>query len=690
MLSVVAGASAASGDVMQNGSFEESLAGWTAFGGSAALARDGVVGTSAAKVSGTTSRFGIYTDYWPVTGAAAGDVYSSTAWFRSDQPGSTACLRVREWDSGGAQVVDFQDACLTLQSGWVQVSVSYTVRTAGDRLEAYVFENGSSGKTFEVDGVALANGGGASAPPPPAPAPAPDTTIASGPASTTSDTSASFTFTSNVSNATFQCALDGAAFAACSSPKSYSGLSVASHTFQVRAVDGSGTVDPSPGSQTWTVQAPPPPAPAPASGDTMQNGSFEGSLSGWTAFGGAAALANDGKVGSSAAKITATTARFGIYTDYWPVSSATAGDVYTSTAWFRSDQPGYTVCLRVREWDASGSTVVDYRDACQTLTAGWAQATVSYTVQTGGDLLEAYVFENGANRASFEVDAVTLANGTAAPAPTPVSGDPVLVTAGDIQANCTSSAAPQTADLAASLGASVYMALGDETDDGTSSRLSSCFSPSWGRFGSLLYPAAGNHDYDQPNAAPYFSYFGSRAGDPAQGWYSFDVGSWHVVVLNSNCSQVGGCTSSSAQVAWLQNDLAAHRTTCTLAAFHHPLFTSVPEPYGNDASPLALWQALYAGGADVILNAHSHSYERFAPQAPDATVDTARGIREFIVGTGGAEPDGSRAGAAKNSEAWNGTTSGVLKLVLRSTGYDWSYLSAGNSWSDSGSAACHQ
>jgi hypothetical protein len=141
----------------------------------------------------------------------------------------------------------------------------------------------------------------------------------------------------------------------------------------------------------------------------------------------------------------------------------------------------------------------------------------------------------------------------------------------------------------------------------------------------------------------------------------------------------------------LQQDLAAHPAQCTIAFWHHPLFTSVPEPSGNDASTQPLWQVLYANGADVIVNAHSRSYERFAPQTPTGALDTTNGIREFIVGTGGGSLDGTRSSVAPNSQAWSGTAFGILQLTLHPGSYDWRFVSAagGASYTDSGSASCH-
>ena len=273
----------------------------------------------------------------------------------------------------------------------------------------------------------------------------------------------------------------------------------------------------------------------------------------------------------------------------------------------------------------------------------------------------------------------------------PGSGDPVLVAAGDIHGDCAASQAGATAQTIDASGANAVVANGDLTNTGSLYQMDNCFGSTWGRFGARLYPVLGNHEYDQTAGAQgYFSYFGPRAGSPSQGWYSFDLGTWHVVVLNSNCSRVGGCDTGSAQLAWLQQDLAAHPAACTLAFWHHPLYTSVPEPLGNDQTTAPLWDALANAGADVIVNSHSRSYERFAPQTSAGVADAPRGVREFIAGTGGGELDGTRPSTAANSEAWNSSSFGVLKLTLHAGSYDWSFVNAaGGTYTDSGSAACH-
>ncbi|HYF27522.1 MAG TPA: chemotaxis protein CheB, partial [Baekduia sp.] len=206
------------------------------------------------------------------------------------------------------------------------------------------------------------------------------------------------------------------------------------------------------------------------------------------------------------------------------------------------------------------------------------------------------------------------------------------------------------------------------------------YDKSWGRVKGITRPAPGNHEYltsggtdctsANANAAGYFRYFGTAAGDPSKGYYSFDVGTWHIVVLNSECTDVGGCSATSPQGQWLRADLAAHANVCTLAYWHIPLFSS-----GGRASSRyrSFWDALYSAGAEIVLSGHDHIYERFAPQRPDGTADAAHGIRQFVVGTGGSNHT-SLSTAFANSEVRNSTTYGVLRLTLRPTGYDWRFV----------------
>ena len=216
------------------------------------------------------------------------------------------------------------------------------------------------------------------------------------------------------------------------------------------------------------------------------------------------------------------------------------------------------------------------------------------------------------------------------------------------------------------------------------------YDPAWGAGGglkSITRPAPGNHEYQTAGASGYFDYFGPSAGERGKGYYSFDVGAWHVVALNSNCSQVGGCGRNSRQVRWLRSDLAASATRCTLAYWHHPRFSS--SSYGSNTDTKAFWQALYDRGADVVLVGHAHHYERFAPQDASGRRDEARGLREFVVGTGGKSLY-SFTSVQPNSEVRHSGTYGVLKLTLGATSYEWQFVpEAGKTFADSGSAACH-
>jgi hypothetical protein len=275
-----------------------------------------------------------------------------------------------------------------------------------------------------------------------------------------------------------------------------------------------------------------------------------------------------------------------------------------------------------------------------------------------------------------------------APPPPPANGKTaVVLAAGDI-ASCRSPGDEATAALVQATPAASVLTLGDNAyESGSESEYASCYAPTWGQFLARTHPAVGNHEYLTPDASAYFSYFGAAAGPPDKGYYSFDVGAWHLVSLNSNCSRAGGCGEGSPQLTWLRADLATHRTRCTLAFWHHPRFSS--GEHGNQMQMAPIWQALYTAGADVVLSGHDHDYERFAPQDGNGGADAARGIREFVVGTGGKNhyPFSS---PQPNSEVRNDTTFGVIELTLRPTGYDWQFLpEAGKTFTDSGSGACH-
>ncbi len=272
--------------------------------------------------------------------------------------------------------------------------------------------------------------------------------------------------------------------------------------------------------------------------------------------------------------------------------------------------------------------------------------------------------------------------------PSPPSGeDRVLVGAGDI-ASCSSRGDEATAALLDAIPGTVYT-LGDNVyDSGSTSEFTTCYHPTWGRHKVRTRPAAGNHDYGTVGAAGYYGYFGAAAGDPGRGYYSYDLGAWHVVVLNSNCAAVGGCGPGSPQERWLRADLAAHPSPCILAYWHHPRWSS-GTTHGSSTSMASLWDLLYDHGADVVLAGHEHHYERFAPMDKAGARDDAPGIRSFLVGTGGRSHYGFGA-SLPTSEARNSDTYGLLKLTLMPDGYEWQFVpEAGKTYTDSGSAPCH-
>ena len=283
---------------------------------------------------------------------------------------------------------------------------------------------------------------------------------------------------------------------------------------------------------------------------------------------------------------------------------------------------------------------------------------------------------------------------TPAPAPgptaTPVAGgsDAILAGAGDIADS--GPGAEATAKLLDVIPGTVATFGDNAYNSGKDSEFANYYNPSWGRHKSRTRPAAGNHDYGTPGAAGYYKYFGAAAGDPSEGYYSYNLGAWHVVVLNSNCAKItGGCGSGSGQEQWLRTDLAAHPTKCTLAYWHHPRYSSGTE-HGNATFMRDIYKALYDLGADVVFSGHEHNYERFAPQDADGNLDTARGIRQFVVGTGGAHHYGFVSTPVPHSEVRNSDTYGVIQLTLHSGSYDWKFLpEAGKTFTDSGSQGCH-
>src|SRR4051812_1739596 len=254
--------------------------------------------------------------------------------------------------------------------------------------------------------------------------------------------------------------------------------------------------------------------------------------------------------------------------------------------------------------------------------------------------------------------------------PPPVPADAaVLVGAGDI-ATCEGQADEATAALLASIPGTVFAAGDLAYPDGSDRDFSECYDPSWGAVKARTLPALGNHELDDgADAKGYFDYWGSRAGSPAAPWYAVDVGTWRVVVLDSNCGAVS-CAADGPQAAWLREELAAHPARCRAVIWHHPRFSS--GEHGDDVAMSDLWQLLDEAGTDLALVGHDHDYERFAPMHGDGTADPG-GIREFVVGTGGAplRPVGD---TRPGTEVHQSDSHGVLRLALRPDGYDWAFI----------------
>ncbi|MFL5782452.1 MAG: LamG-like jellyroll fold domain-containing protein [Thermoleophilaceae bacterium] len=355
----------------------------------------------------------------------------------------------------------------------------------------------------------------------------------------------------------------------------------------------------------------------------------------------------------------------------------------------------------------SGSTLLLYRNGVEV--ARRSDLPAAATAALGGDIGQS----SGSYPAKGAIDEVAVYNAALSAstlqqhygAAQPQIPDPVIGAAGDIACDPTDPGynggdgtpgrcqQKATSDLVAGTGLTGVLTLGDEQyDDATLTKFNQVYGPTWGRANSLNHPGIGNHEYLVPGAVGYFDYFngvgnfGGPAGDRDKGYYSFDVGAWHVIELNSNCTEVS-CSSGSAQETWLRSDLAASGAQCTLAFWHHPRFSSGLA--GNNSNMGTLFTDLYNANADLVLTAHDHLYERFAPQTPGAVADSARGIREFVVGTGGKSlVDWGTLKA--NSEVRDNSTFGVLQVTLHPTSYDWKFVPiAGQSFTDSGSTSCH-
>jgi len=268
----------------------------------------------------------------------------------------------------------------------------------------------------------------------------------------------------------------------------------------------------------------------------------------------------------------------------------------------------------------------------------------------------------------------------------------VLVGAGDIASCKDPGGARATAKLIEQIPGTVFAAGDLVYEKGSAEEFKDCYGPAWGRFKDRTKPALGNHEYVDPTASGYFQYWGAQAGPAGKGYYSYELGDWHIVVLNTNCyaKDLGGCGAGSPQESWLKEDLAKRPSVCVLAYGHHALFSSgVFKKHAVHPELKQLWEDLYAAHADLVLAGHEHSYERFAPQDPDGKADPANGIREIVAGTGGRSHD-LLGLAAPNSEVREWDTYGVLKFKLSPGNYTWEFIpEAGKSFHDAGGGVCH-
>jgi hypothetical protein len=274
------------------------------------------------------------------------------------------------------------------------------------------------------------------------------------------------------------------------------------------------------------------------------------------------------------------------------------------------------------------------------------------------------------------------------------AADPTIAAAGDIACGPAETGVfpcqqVATSGLLLAMNPTAVLTLGDnQYNSGSLSDYNAFYNPSWGRLKAITHPVIGNHEYGSANASGYFSYYGSAAGPKPGGYYSFDVGTWHLIALNANCDQVpGGCGLGSPEEQWLKADLAAHPAVCTLAFEHQPLWAT---PTFAEPRVLPLFQDLYDANAEILLTGHDHIYDRFAPSRPDQTVDNARGVQQFIVGTGGRDLSGLGPDNP-NSQVRDNDTFGVFKLTLHPSSYDWQFVPAGGGggFTDAGTRNCH-
>lgn len=294
--------------------------------------------------------------------------------------------------------------------------------------------------------------------------------------------------------------------------------------------------------------------------------------------------------------------------------------------------------------------------------------------------------------------ASTPATPTPAPTPFPTPNFPVIMAAGDISCDSATPQLPckskETSDLLVSekalRSAVIVLPLGDlQYEAGTLAEFRKNYHTTWGRLNDNSRPAPGNHEYDTRGATGYFDYFASvgvAVGARTEGWYSYSVGDWHFVALNSNCGPVGGCGVASPQYRWLQADLTTSRQKCTVAYMHHPFQASGPN--GSTPALLPFMRLLYENSAEIVLSGHEHSYERFNPITPELVPDPARGLRLFVVGTGGRDLTSFTRAPFAHSAFRTNEHFGALRIVMKEASYDFAFVNTAGIEIDRGSGVC--
>ncbi|MEJ7802272.1 MAG: metallophosphoesterase [Candidatus Limnocylindria bacterium] len=370
--------------------------------------------------------------------------------------------------------------------------------------------------------------------------------------------------------------------------------------------------------------------------------------------------------------------------------NVSAGANYTVGGWVNipATADSFTFQIKLQWRSASGAISANViRNFTDDTAGAWQQVTGTVIAPTGATAARVQMITSSL-KGTIYVDDITLApittqttpspNATTSPVPTPTpspggSGAAVLVGAGDI-GNCTTTSDEATAKLLGGIAGTVFTAGDAAYPDGATSDFSQCYDPTWGRHKARTRPAPGNHEYHQSGAAPYYAYFGSNAGPSGQGYYAYNLGGWRVYSLNSS-------VVSSDQTTWLRNDLAANAGACVVAYYHHPRYATgyADGSHKSNTSSEPLWDALADAGADLVMNGHSHQYERFSPN---------RGITEVIVGTGGTGLDAFGQPIA-GSVVRNATTHGVLKVTLNAGSYSGQFVPiAGQTFTDSFSGSC--